>query len=131
MTRAPLSAEAPRGWRDDRGAASIFVLAVGLVLVAGGMAGAAIGTARVGRAEARNAADLGALAGAAWAIYGAEAACGRATRLVGANGGRVTSCVVSGLEIVVAVEVMLQPMPGLARRAAATARAGPISAPAQ
>jgi secretion/DNA translocation related TadE-like protein len=116
-------------WRDDGGAASIFVLALGLVLVAAGMAGAAIGTARAGRQEARAAADLGALAGAARAVYGEPVACARADRFVTANGGRMSSCAVSGLEIVVGVEVQVRPMPGLVRRAAAVSRAGPVYAP--
>jgi secretion/DNA translocation related TadE-like protein len=116
-------------WRDDRGAASIFLLAVGLLLVAAGLGGAAIGTARVGRHEARTAADLGALAGAMRAIYGEPAACGRAAQIVAANGGRITSCTVSGLEIVVRAEVDVRPMPGLVRHAQAAARAGPVYAP--
>lgn len=113
----------------DRGAASIFVLAVGLVLVAAGLAGAAVGAARVGRHEARTAADLGALAGAARAIEGHAAACAQAARLVAANDARLTSCRVDGLEIVVAAEVVVTPLPGLTRRATAAARAGPLSAP--
>jgi secretion/DNA translocation related TadE-like protein len=112
--------------RGDRGAASIFVLAVGLVLVAAGLAGAAVGAARVGRHEARTAADLGALAGATRTIEGVAAACARAAELVGANGGRMTACRLQGLDIVVAVEVTVTPLPLLTRRATSVARAGPI-----
>jgi secretion/DNA translocation related TadE-like protein len=112
----------------DRGAASIFVLAVGLLLVAAGVAGAAVGSARVGRHTARNAADLGALAGAAQAIRGGPVACARAGRFVAANGGRMTDCTVSGLEIVVRVRVEVRPLPGLVRQAEAVARAGPVYA---
>jgi len=118
-------------WRDDRGAASIFVLAVGLLLVAAGLGGAAAGTARVGRHEARTAADLGALAGAMQAVYGEPAACARAERIVAANGGRMTACTVTGLEIVVRAEVDVRPLPGLVRHAQAAARAGPVYAPAE
>ncbi|MEV6600346.1 Rv3654c family TadE-like protein [Actinoplanes sp. NPDC051346] len=110
----------------DRGAASIFVLAVGLVLVAGGVAGAAVGAARVGRHEARTAADLGALAGAMRAIEGRQVACTRATELVTANDGRVTSCRLDGLDVVIEVETDVTPLPGLTTHASATARAGPI-----
>jgi secretion/DNA translocation related TadE-like protein len=110
----------------DRGSASVLVLAIGLVLVAAGLAGAAVGTARVGRHQARVAADLGALAGAARAIYGEEMACREAGRYVDANGGRMTACSVAGLEIVVQVEVML---PALNRRASADSRAGPVYTP--
>lgn len=116
--------------RRDRGAATVFVVAVGLVLVLVGVAGAAVGTARVGRHRAQAAADLGALAGAVRAIEGTEAACARASRFVAVNGGRATSCEVSGLEIVVRTEVIVTPLPGLTRRATAAARAGPAYAAA-
>jgi secretion/DNA translocation related TadE-like protein len=118
------------GWGRDRGAASIFVLALGLVLVAAGVAGAAVGAARVGRHQARTAADLGALAGAARAVEGPAAACARARQLAFANQARLTSCRVEGLEIVVEVQVSVTPLPGLTRYASAAARAGPVSAPA-
>jgi secretion/DNA translocation related TadE-like protein len=113
----------------DRGAASILVLAVGLVLVAAGVAGAAVGAARVGRHVARTAADLGALAGAVRAIEGRDAACARAAQLVAANGGRTRSCRLDGLDVVLEVEVTVTPLPGLTRSATAVARAGPITAP--
>ncbi|MFF5080675.1 Rv3654c family TadE-like protein [Actinoplanes sp. NPDC000266] len=112
----------------DRGAASILLLAVGLCLVVAGLAGAAVGSAWVGRQQARTAADLGALAGAAEAIYGEGVACARAGRFVAANGGRMTSCVVTGLEIVVRVTVEVAPMAGFVGTADAAARAGPIQA---
>ena len=117
------SAVGPAG--RDRGAATILVLAFGLFLTVAGVAAAGVGTARVGRHQARTAADLGALAGAAKAVYGPEVACARAGQFVAANHGRMTSCVVDGLEIVVRAEVAL---PGLGRHAVATARAGPVSA---
>jgi secretion/DNA translocation related TadE-like protein len=115
--------------REDRGAATIFVLAVGLVLVAAGIAGAAVGSARIGRHRAQAAADLGALAGAAQAIEGTEAACAQAARFVVANSGQVTSCEVHGLEIVIRTKVTITPLPGLTRHAEAAARAGPVYAP--
>jgi secretion/DNA translocation related TadE-like protein len=114
--------------RRDRGAATVFVLAVGLVLVLMGVAGAAVGAARVGRHRAQAAADLGALAGAARAVEGAGPACARASRFAQVNAGLVTSCQVSGLEIIVRIEVTVTPLPGLTRRAAAAARAGPVYA---
>lgn len=120
----------PRFARRDRGAATIFVLAIGLVIVLMGVAGAAVGAARIGRHRAQAAADLGALAGAARAIEGTGAACERAGRFVAVNGGRATSCEVSGLEIVVRTEVIVTPLPGLTRRATAAARAGPVYAAA-
>jgi secretion/DNA translocation related TadE-like protein len=112
----------------DGGAASILLLAIGLVLVAAGLGAAALGSARVGRHQARTAADLGALAGAGQAVYGGEIACALAGRLVTANGGRLTGCRVTGLEIVVRVEVDVRALPWLVRRATAAARAGPVYA---
>jgi secretion/DNA translocation related TadE-like protein len=112
----------------DRGAASILLLATGLVVVAAGVGGAAVAEALVGRHQARTAADLGALAGAGQAVYGEEVACARARRLVTANGGEVAGCAVAGLEVVVRVEVRVEPLPGLVRRATAAARAGPVYA---
>jgi secretion/DNA translocation related TadE-like protein len=98
-----------------------LVLAVGLVLVAAGVAGAAVGAARVGRHEARTAADLGALAGAQRAVEGQPVACAAAARFVTANGAVMTSCDVQGREVVIQVEV-----PTMGRRARAAARAGPM-----
>ncbi|MFF5296852.1 Rv3654c family TadE-like protein [Paractinoplanes globisporus] len=115
----------------DRGAASILVLAVGLVLVAAGLGGAAIGNARVARHQARNAADLAALAGAMEAVYGQDVACERAGRFAVANDAQVTSCAVDGLEIVVRAEVEVRPLPQLVRHVSAAARAGPVSGPAE
>ena len=111
---------------SDRGAGTIFVLAMGLLLVTAGVAGAAVGAARVGRHEARTAADLGALAGAVRVIDGPPAACARAAWLVTANDAVLTSCDVYDLEIVIYVEVVVTPLPGLIRRARAGARAGPV-----
>jgi secretion/DNA translocation related TadE-like protein len=114
--------------KGDRGAATIFVLAIGLVLVSAGVAGAAVGSARIGRHRAQAAADLGALAGAARAVEGTEAACRQAARFVNANSVQMTSCEVRGLEIVVRTNVTIAPMPGLSRHAQAAARAGPVYA---
>ncbi|MEV6631395.1 Rv3654c family TadE-like protein [Actinoplanes sp. NPDC051470] len=116
--------EQPR--QGERGAASILVLAIGLVLVAAGLAGAAIANARVARHQARTAADFGALAGAARVVEGQEPACAAAARLVEANGAVQQSCQVEGLEIVVHVTVTTGHLP---RPARAAARAGPIFAP--
>jgi secretion/DNA translocation related TadE-like protein len=114
--------------RRDRGAATVFVLAIGLVLVAAGGAGAAVGAARVGRHQAQLAADLGALAGAARAIEGQATACAEAARFVAANAGRMSSCEVQGLEIVVQADVDVTGLPGPARHARAAACAGPVYA---
>ncbi|MET8906393.1 Rv3654c family TadE-like protein [Micromonospora sp. NPDC004551] len=109
----------------DRGGATVCLLAVGLVLVLVGLLGAGLGAARCARHQARNAADFGALAGAARALEGAEAACGRAADLAAANGGRLTACRLDGLDVVVTTEVTVAPLPWLTRAATATSRAGP------
>ncbi|GAA4693238.1 Rv3654c family TadE-like protein [Phytohabitans rumicis] len=114
---------------SDRGAATIWVLAVALMLVAAGVAGAAIGAARVARHEARVAADFGALAGAMRVLEGPEATCARAADLVARNGGRLAECTVDGLDVVIAAEVTVTPLPGLTRTARAAARAGPVRVP--
>lgn len=112
----------------ERGAGTILVLAFGLLLIAAGLVGAGAGSARVGRHQARTAADLGALAGAVRVIEGHPVACAEAGRLVAANDGVLISCEVQGLDIVIHVEVTVHPMPGITRQARAGARAGPVTA---
>jgi secretion/DNA translocation related TadE-like protein len=104
----------------------VWVLAVGLVMVAAGAAGSAVATAHLARQQARVAADFGALAGAARVLDGPAAACVRAEELARANGGRMAACHVDGLDLQVIVEVDVTPLPGLSRTARATARAGPV-----
>ncbi|MFG1605538.1 Rv3654c family TadE-like protein [Actinoplanes sp. NPDC049265] len=129
MRRPDLGGCATPGRRSgERGAASILLLAIGLVLVAAGLAGAMVANARVARHEARAAADFGALAGATRVVEGEESACVEAARLVAANGAAVESCRQDGLEIVVHVTVTSRHFPKPAR---AAARAGPLSAPGQ
>jgi len=105
---------------DDRGAASVLLLATGSVVVALGIAAALVGGVLTARHRAQVAADLGALAGARYAVEGAGTACGRAGEIVAANGGRLVGCRLHGLDLVVSVAV------GPAR---GTARAGPVTAP--
>ncbi|WP_436524612.1 Rv3654c family TadE-like protein [Actinoplanes sp. HUAS TT8] len=117
----------------DRGAATIFVVAVGLFLVGAGVAGAMVVSARVARHAARNAADFAALAGAARAIEGAGPACAAARRYAEANGARLASCEVSGLEVTVRTEVVVRMellVHPTAMVATAAARAGPVTYPA-
>lgn len=113
---------------DDRGSTSVWLLAVGLVLLAAGLAGAALGAAHVARHQAQSAADLAALAGAVHAVAGPDTACARAAGIVEANGGRVANCQLDGLDLTVTVEVAPATGTGLTRPAIATARAGPVRA---
>jgi secretion/DNA translocation related TadE-like protein len=105
----------------DRGSASIWLLAVGFVVVSLGIGVALVGTAATHRHRAQVAADLGALAGARWAVLGAGTACDRAGRIVAANGGRLVACRLDGLDLVVTAGV---------GPALAVARAGPAAVPA-
>lgn len=113
----------------DRGSASVAVLAVGLVLVAAGVAGAVVGSATVARQQARTAADLAALAGAGHTVHGGATACTRAGEVAAANGGHLTGCRVDGLDLTVTVAVEPAGPAGLAGPAVVTARAGPVRSP--
>lgn len=112
----------------DRGSASLWSLTIGLVLLAIAGVGVSIGTVLVGQHQARVAADLGALAGAVYAVRDSAVACGRAAAIVEANNARLVACTVDGLDVRVTVEVAIQtPLPMTTHRAArASARAGPV-----
>ncbi|MFI2709098.1 Rv3654c family TadE-like protein [Micromonospora sp. NPDC018662] len=110
----------------ERGGATVCLLAIGLVFVLVGLFGAGLGAARCARHQARAAADFGALAGASRVLDGTDIACGSADALVSANGGRMTGCRVDGLDLIVTAQVRVTPLPGLARVATATSRAGPV-----
>jgi secretion/DNA translocation related TadE-like protein len=111
--------------RPDRGGASIWVLAAGLVLALAGAAGAAVGASVIASHRAGAAADLGAFAGATRMVRGDRAACTHAERIVVANGGRLVDCRVDGLDVIVTVEVDATGLPWR-RVATAVARAGPV-----
>jgi secretion/DNA translocation related TadE-like protein len=122
-----------RGGRDntdsgerDRGAATVWVLAAGLVTVLVAMAATAVGAAIVARHRAQAGADLAALAGAAHAVEGEEVACARAAELVQANGGRMVACHLEGWDLTVSAEVVPASVAALAGTAHASARAGPV-----
>lgn len=106
----------------------MWLLALGLLLLAAGLVGAAVGAAHVARHQARTAADLGALAGAVRVIDGQQVACARARQLVVANGARMVDCRLHELDLTVTVEVAPPRALGLRRPATATARAGPVRA---
>lgn len=115
-----------RSAAGDRGGATVLLLAVGVAFVVLGVAGAAVGAARVARQQAGVAADLGALAGAADAALGVTTACESAREIVTANGGRLVTCRLDGLDLLVTVEVPATVLPGLVRAATGRARAGPL-----
>ena len=112
----------------DRGSASVWVLAAGVVIVAIAAAFASAGSAIVARHQAGGAADLAALAGAAYVVEGVAPACEEATRVALANGGRLLSCQLDGWDVVVTVAVTPKGPAGLVGSARASARAGPVVA---
>jgi secretion/DNA translocation related TadE-like protein len=107
--------------KRDRGAATIWALAVGLVLVLFAAAMAQVGTAITARRKAHAAADLAALAGAARALEGIAVACGRAHDYAALNGAVLSTCRLDGFDLIVTVTV-----PTHLGTATATARAGPV-----
>ncbi|GAB3947976.1 Rv3654c family TadE-like protein [Micromonospora vulcania] len=110
----------------ERGGATVLLLAIGLVFVLVGTFSAAVIATGMARQRAAVAADLGALAGAGRALDGDTAACAFAAEIVDRNGGRLVDCRVDGLDVLVTAEMVVTPLPGLTRVAAATARAGPV-----
>ncbi|MEV0130450.1 Rv3654c family TadE-like protein [Dactylosporangium sp. NPDC050688] len=108
----------------DRGSISLLMVVIGFVFVGALVVGIGLSGARVARHRAQNAADAGALAGAVWSVDGPAEACAVAGRLVTANGARLVSCSVDGLEVRVTVEVRLSDAVPAGR---ASARAGVVS----
>ena len=109
---------------SDRGVATVFVcLSVAALLVVT-VISLRLGGAVLAAQRAGAAADLGALAGAARVLDGAESACARAAQVVTANGATMTGCEVVGLDLRVqtGVAVSLGPIGG---HASGRARAGP------
>ncbi|MDZ4270061.1 MAG: Rv3654c family TadE-like protein, partial [Mycobacterium sp.] len=86
-----------------------------------------VGSAVIARHRAQAAADLAALAAAAYVPDGAESACARAALLARAMDTAAVACTLDGLDVVVTVEAA----PGLSvagmTPARAVARAGPVA----
>jgi secretion/DNA translocation related TadE-like protein len=113
--------------REDRGSATVWVLALSGVLLSFGAAAVLVGAAVAGRHRAEAAADLAALAAAGRAVAGIADPCAAASSIAQANRAVLESCTVRPggiVELRVTVEVPLGP---LGRRPAhANARAGPV-----
>jgi secretion/DNA translocation related TadE-like protein len=109
---------------DDRGSATVLVVAVaGLLLVVGlalGVVAAMVRAHRVAQAGA----DLAALA-AAHGLAAGRDGCLDADRIAGANAVRLTSCRVEGRDVVVAVVASGPHWLGQTADLTAEARAGP------
>lgn len=116
-------------WRSDRGAATIWVLGLGAVVIAAALVMVARGSAVVARHRLERAADLAALA-AAEQIGRGEQPCAAATRIATANAAQLVSCTPqldpsgrSGAVAVVLRRTVSVPLVG-ARTLSARARAG-------
>ncbi len=116
--------------RDERGIASILLLALSSVLVLVGMVIVALGAVSLARHRAAALADLAALAAADRTVEGAAPACAAAARVVaraGTGGVNLTSCRLldgPGGPVEVAVTVRPSGPLGALGAATATARAG-------
>ena len=110
--------------RTERGAATLFAVAViGLLVLVGaalGVVGALVHAHRV----AQSAADLGALAGAAALARGGDS-CAAAAGVAAANGATVDGCVVGGFDVRLQVTVAGPRWLGQRHDLSAQARAGP------
>ena len=113
------------GRHRDTGGAAVWVLAVGLICVLVSVGFAAAGAAVVARHRAQTAADLAALAAAVHAAEGREGACEHARRIASANGSRLVSCRVDGLDVTVTTEARPAGVAALVGVARGSARAGP------
>ncbi len=122
--RARRASRLSRWARQDRGSASIWVLAAGLLVILLGLMSMGIGRAVVAAHRAQIAADLGALAGAGMAQLGAGMACARAETVVAANGGQMSACALDGFDVIVTVRIPISAGP-VRGAAVASARAGP------
>lgn len=110
--------------REDRGAATLLVVATAAVLLFVGVALAGVAAIVRTHRTAQAAADLTALAAAATASSGGPV-CARAAEVARANGGELVGCEPTGSQVVVAVRVAGPRLVGRRFAAVARARAGP------
>lgn len=110
--------------RDERGAATLLVVAATGLLLFVGLALSAVAGVVVAHRRAQAAADLAALA-AATALKEGQPGCATAAEVAGANGGSLVSCALDGREATVEVRVHGPRVAGRAVDPVATARAGP------
>jgi secretion/DNA translocation related TadE-like protein len=110
--------------RDDRGAATLLVIAMaGVLLVVGAALGVVVAMVRAHR-TAQSAADLAALAGAQLAQRGGDA-CAGAAQIAHANRAHLSRCSVRGSVVTVQVTVAGPHWLGQSADLSAQARAGP------
>ena len=109
---------------EERGAATVLVVAVAGLLLMIGLAVGGVAAVVVTHRAAQSAADLAALAGAGAAATGNDA-CTAAGVIARANDARLTSCTVEVSDVVVQVSRIARPGFGLSFDLTADARAGP------
>ena len=117
---------APESGPSDQGVSTVFACLSVVLMMAVTVLAIRLGGAMLARQQAETAADLGALAGAAGILSGADAACAMASAVVTANRASMTSCHADGLDLLVEVQM---PAPAWGGMASAPARAGPVTTP--
>lgn len=113
--------------RGERGSAAVLAMVLLGALATASILVAAFGGAVVDQRRVEAAADLGALAGAS-ATQRGEPGCTAAASVASANGGRVSSCTVSGEIVEVQVARDTRRVLGLRFTVTSRARAGPAGA---
>jgi secretion/DNA translocation related TadE-like protein len=113
---------------DERGAATLLVLALSGLLMFVGLALAGVAAIVLTQRSAQAAADLAALAGASAAVAG-EDACAAAGDIAAANGAALASCELTGTVVTIAVRVDGPRLVARRHDVTAQARAGPADRP--
>lgn len=113
---------------DERGAATLLVLALSGLLLFVGLALAGVAAIVLTQRSAQAAADLAALAGASAAVAGADA-CAAAGDIAAANGAALARCELTGTVVTIAVRVDGPRLVARRYDVTAEARAGPADQP--
>jgi secretion/DNA translocation related TadE-like protein len=115
----------------DRGSATIWLVALAMVLAVSGSVGTFVAVVAAASARAATAADLGALAGAAALLHHRGDPCAIAADVVRKNDAVLDRCAVDGVDVRVWARVVLPALDRLRLSPAqARARAGPVERPA-
>ena len=115
---------------DERGSGTVLVLVIIAVLLAMAVCAGGLIQAQAAAGRSRAAADLAALGGATAlsSIVAPGDPCEAASRVARVNGAEVTTCSVTGEDVVVEVSVEARVL-GVSRPAVSSARAGPVDDP--
>lgn len=110
----------------ERGAATVFVLAVAAMVLAAGAVGSAVAGVVLLRHGAARAADAAALGAAMRVAAGRDAACARAAEVAGANGAGLLACAVHDAVVTVTVRSTASGWWAWLPAVRLDARAGPV-----